>query len=383
MIDEDDVLICLGTNDDASEYHGTVLPPIAQASLFRKDTARELLEGLENEDSEFVYTRGTNPTVKILESRLAALERGESCKCFASGIAAISAGFTGLLESGDHILFINNIYGPTIQLAEMLTRFGIEHRSINGIATDEFENHLQPNTKLIFFESPGTMLFGLVSISEITRIAKERGILTCIDNSVSTPLFQKPIPLGVDLVVHSCTKYIGGHSDVVGGALITSNELMKTIFFRSFMLLGGIQAPFNAWLLLRGLLTLPNRIRQHEKDGLKIAQYLAGHKRVRKVFHPMLAEADQDLFSKQMTGYSGLFSVELDVPDFEKLCAIVDRLKLFGKAVSWGGVESLVIPSFGFDDDYHSSDLPKNLVRFSIGLEGVDLLISDLESALR
>jgi cystathionine beta-lyase/cystathionine gamma-synthase len=382
MIDKKDVLICLGTDEDTSGYHGAVLPPIAQASLFRKDSAKQLLEGLRHEDEEFVYTRGTNPTVKVLETRLAALERGESCKCFASGIAAISAVFTGLLESGDHILFINNIYGPTIQLAEMLTSFGIEYSAVYGGDCEDFENHLRPNTKMIFFESPGTMLFRLVSISQITKAAKERGILTCIDNSVATPLFQKPITMGVDLVVHSCTKYIGGHSDVVGGALITSNELMKKIFFRSFLLLGGIQAPFNAWLLLRGLMTLPNRLRQHEEDGLKVAKYLAGHKRVRRVFHPLLSENDGELFTKQMTGYSGLFSAELDVPDFDELCGIVDSLKLFGKAVSWGGVESLVIPSFGFDDDYHSEEIPKHLIRLSIGLEGADILIADLESAL-
>lgn len=382
MIDESDVLICLGTNDDLPEAHGAVLPPIAQASLFRKDTMAELLESLKQEDREFVYTRGTNPTVQVLESRLAALERGESCKCFASGIAAISAVLTGLLKSGDHILFINNIYGPTIQLAEMLENFGIEHSVIVGDECREFEEHLRPNTRLIFFESPGTMLFRLVDIEQITRVAKERGIFTCIDNSVATPLFQKPITMGVDLVVHSCTKYIGGHSDVVGGALITNAELMKKIFFSSFMLLGGIQAPFNAWLLLRGLMTLPTRLAQHEKDGLGVARFLSGHKMVRRVNHPMLSENDAALFTKQMTGYSGLFSAELDVDNFEGLCEVVDKLKLFGKAVSWGGVESLVIPSFGFDDESKAIDLPKNLVRFSIGLEGAQRLIDDLDQAL-
>ena len=207
-----------------------------------------MMEGLKHENREYVYTRGTNPTVQALEIRLAELERGESCKCFASGIAAISAVFTGLLEAGDHILFINQIYGPTFQLAEMLTKFGVEYSFLFGDEMENFESHIRANTKLIYFESPGTMLFRLVSIESITKVANERGILTCIDNSVSTPLFQKPIEMGVDLVVHSCTKYIGGHSDVVGGALITSEELMEKIFYSSFMLLGGIQAPFNAWL---------------------------------------------------------------------------------------------------------------------------------------
>ena len=226
------------------------------------------------------------------------------------------------------------------------------------------------------------MLFRLVSIGEITRVAKEREILTCIDNSVATPLFQKPIEMGVDLVVHSCTKYIGGHSDVVGGALIANEELMEKIFFSSFMLLGGIQAPFNAWLLLRGLLTLPTRIRQHEKDGLAVAKFLQGHKKVKRVCHPLLCKEDSVLFEKQMLGYTGLFSAELDVSGFDELAKICDSMKLFKKAVSWGGVESLVIPSFGFDDDVNFQGIPKNLVRFSIGLEGVDYLIRDLENAL-
>ncbi len=382
MINESDVLICLGSEDDLRENHGSVLPPIAQASLFQKETTAELFEGLKHENREYVYTRGTNPTVNALETRLAALERGESCKCFASGIAAISAVFTGLLEAGDHILFINQIYGPTFQLAEMLKKFGIEYSFVFGDEMENFESRIKENTKLIYFESPGTMLFRLVSIPDVVRVAKERGILTCLDNSVSTPLFQKPIEMDVDLVVHSCTKYIGGHSDVVGGALIASEELMEKIFFSSFMLLGGIQSPFNAWLLLRGLLTLPTRLRQHEKDGLAVAKFLQGHKKVARVNHPLLCEEDSGLFEKQMAGYTGLFSAELDVADFEELCEIADRMKLFKKAMSWGGVESLVIPSFGFDDDTNFQGIPTNLVRFSVGLEGVDFLIKDLESAL-
>jgi cystathionine beta-lyase/cystathionine gamma-synthase len=382
MIDESDILICLGSESDLRENHGSVLPPIAQASLFQKESVRELMDGLKNENKEFIYTRGTNPTVKALEDRIAALEQGEGCKCFGSGIAAISAVFTGLLESGDHILFINQIYGPTFQLAERLTKFGIEYDFIFDAEMENFEDHLRPNTKLIYLESPGTMLFRLVSIESITKTAKERGILTCLDNSVSTPLFQKPIKMGVDLVVHSCTKYIGGHSDVVGGALVTTSELMEKIFYNAFLLFGGIQAPFNAWLLLRGLLTLPTRLRQHETDCLEIARYLDGHKKVSRVYHPRLSVPDRGLFEKQMTGYTGLFSAELDVANAEELWGIADKMRLFKKAVSWGGVESLVIPSFGFDDDVNFQGIPKNLVRFSVGLEGVDHLTGDLESAL-
>ncbi|NNE68475.1 MAG: aminotransferase class I/II-fold pyridoxal phosphate-dependent enzyme [Pyrinomonadaceae bacterium] len=380
MFDEKDVLTCIGSDADASEYHGSILPPIAQASLFRKSSAKELHESLKRENKDFVYSRGTNPTVKVLEERLAALERGEACKCFASGIAAISAVFMGLLKAGDHILFINNIYGPTIQLAEMLDSFGITHTSVLGDEITGFEDLIRPETALIYFESPGTMLFDLVPIAEIVSAARKRGILTCIDNSVSTPLFQKPLNLGVDLVVHSCTKYIGGHSDVVGGALITNNDLLERIFFRSYLLLGGIMSPHDAWLMLRGLMSLPNRLKQVQADALEIAKFLDSHPGIRKVHHPLIES--NPLLDEQMTGHTGLFSAEIDVKGFDELCGFVDRLELFGKAVSWGGVESLVIPSFGFDDESNPTPLPTNLVRFSIGLEGAETLISDLESAL-
>lgn len=382
MIDKQDVLICLGSEEDPTDRDGAVLPPIAQASLFRKHSASELLEALKHEDEEFVYSRGTNPTVRILENRLAALEHGEACKCFSSGMAAISAVLISLLNKGDHVLFVNNIYGPTLQLAGVLRDFGIEHTAISGDAVREFEDHIRPDTRLIYFESPGTMLFRLADILRISEAADGRGILTCIDNTVSTPLLQKPIPMGIDIAVHSLTKYVGGHSDAVGGAVITSNKLMKQIFQRGYMLFGGALAPQNAWLFLRGLMTLPARLRQHEADGLEIARFLSGHPRVRKVLHPALEKEDRDLYESQMAGYSGLFSAVLDVRDFQELCSVVDRLKLFGKAVSWGGAESLVIPSFGFDDEYGPQGIPRNLVRLSIGLEGAEALIEDLSIAL-
>ena len=236
MIEEQDVLICLGSLEDAEERHGAVLPPIAQASLFRKKSAKELLDSLKREDEEFVYSRGTNPTVKVLEERLAALERGESCKCFASGMAAVSAVLVSLIGYGDHVLFVNNIYGPTLQFAEALKAFGVSHTAIHGDDVYRFEEFIEPNTRLIYFESPGSITFGLAPVRDIASAAKERGIITCIDNTVSTPLFQKPLTMGIDISLHSLTKYVGGHSDAVGGAVVTSKELMSRIFPLGYML---------------------------------------------------------------------------------------------------------------------------------------------------
>lgn len=382
MIDEQDVLICLGSLEELEGRHGAVLPPVAQASLFRKRSAKELLEGLKREHEEYIYSRGTNPTVKVLEDRLTALERGESCRCFSSGMAAISSVLASLLESGDHVLFVNNIYGPTLQLAELLSRFGIGHTAVHGDDVRNFEEFIEYNTKLIYFESPGSMTFGLAPIREIAKAARERGIVTCIDNTVSTPLFQKPLESGIDIAVHSLTKYVGGHSDAVGGAVITSQELMEKIFYRGYMLFGGALAPQNAWLFLRGLMTMPARVRQHEADALAVAHFLAEHPKVIRVLHPSLSAEDRNLFETQMRGYTGLFSAVLDVEDFDELCSVVDRLELFGKAVSWGGAESLVIPASGFDDEYGPQGIPKHLIRLSIGLEGADLLIEDLSNAL-
>ena len=378
--DPDDELICLRAETGASE--GPVLPPIAQASLFRKSTIEELLAGLGRERLEYIYARGANPTVAALEGTLAALERGEACKAFASGMGAISAAIAGLVKSGDHILFVNDIYGPTIELAARLEDFGVAHSRCYSSDISEIENAMRDNTRIVYFESPGSMLFRLAPIREIAALAKSRNAISIIDNTVSTPLIQKPLSMGVDLVVHSCSKYIGGHSDIIGGAVIGSADLIDRIFYKAYMLFGAAAAPLNAWLMMRGLMTLPARLRQHHADALKIATSLSSHPRVRRVFHPALVGDDARLMSAQMRGHSGLFSFEIDAPDFGAVLARVNRLKRFGKAVSWGGVESLVMTGCKQDPGPQPARIPMSLVRLSIGLEGADILIDDLEGAL-
>jgi cystathionine beta-lyase/cystathionine gamma-synthase len=375
-IDPQDELICLRARDGGA----TVMPPIAQASLFRHASIESLLEGLAHENERFVYSRGTNPTVQILEQTLADLERGESCKCFASGMGAVSAVLFGLLKSGDHVLFVNDIYGPTLELAERLRDFGVSHSHTFANDVGAIAAELRGNTRLIYMESPSSTLFRLLPIADVCALAKKRGIVTVLDNTVSTPLLQKPLTLGVDLVLHSCSKYIGGHSDVIGGALIGSHELVKEIFYKSYMLLGAAMAPFGAWLLLRGLMTLPARMQRHHDDALTLATYLNSHGRITKVFHPAFEQAE--MMNRQMRGHSGLFSMCVDVRDFAELLEIANRLELFGKAVSWGGVESLVMTGHKFDPGETEVRVPMNLLRLSIGLEGTDNLIADLDRAL-
>jgi cystathionine beta-lyase/cystathionine gamma-synthase len=376
QISPDDIAVCI--EDEAAAIGGSapLAVPIVQTSLFAFPDLQSLLDAFPDEDRNYIYTRGQNPTVEALEQKLARLERGDACKCFASGMAAVSAVLMGLLEAGDHVLFVNQTYGPTLQLAAHLRRFGITHDLLLDTDPDSVRVALLPATRLVWLESPGTMLCRTLDVAAVAAAAHEHGAVTCLDNSWATPLFQKPIVHGVDVVVHSCTKYIGGHSDVVAGAVITTAGRMRQIFQRAFMLNGGILAPFDAWLLLRGLRTLPLRMRQHHHDGLRVAEFLRSHARVRRVFHPAFEERT----SPSLGGYAGLFSFELDTDEFADVRRFVDGLRRFRIGVSWGGVESLVItPS---RPQVEAQRLPRGLVRVSTGLEGADVLIADLAAAL-
>lgn len=372
--DLDDRQICLGYDEAADFRDGAMMPPIVQTSLFAHDRFEDLLSGLASEHENFVYSRGQNPTVQALERKLAMLERGESCKCFGSGMGAVSAVLTGLLDGGDHVVFGNHIYGPTLQLAERLTRYGVQHAVVRQSSTDAILAALAPNTRLLYLESPGSMLFEELDLATLIEQAHQRGILVAVDNSWASPLFQKPLTLGADISLHSCTKYIGGHSDVVAGAVICNATLMHRIYYNAFMLNGAIMAPFEAWLLIRSLRTLPVRMQQHQHGARVVAQFLAEHPRVVAVHHPGL----NPVAHSALTGTSGLFSFEVEMPDFAALCRFIDGLKYFQSGVSWGGVESLVISPNRNDDDEGTHPL----VRLSVGLEDPDLLIADLKAGL-
>lgn len=393
-IDPEDVRTCI--EDEVERDEGGAAPtsaPIVQTSLFSFPTLDALQDALADEMGSRVYTRGQNPTVEVLEGKIAALERGEACKAFGSGMAAVSAVFVGLLQAGDHVVFFNQIYGPTLQLARQLQRFGIGHDVVLDLDPGALEAAIRPETRLIWVESPGTMLFRVADLAAIASLARDRGIVTAIDNTWTTPLLQKPLEHGFDVVVHTATKYIGGHSDTVGGAVVTDRARMLEIFHRAFLLLGGILAPFDAWLMLRGLRTLPARLREHEATGLAVAGFLRDHPRVAAVHHPAFT-ADPAIVERQMRGYSGVFSFELAPPagtgftDAETAHAavreVVDALELFRIGVSWGGVESLVISPQRRNNarSLERHGLPPGLIRLSVGLEGADALIADLGRAL-
>ena len=379
-IEPEDELICLGHEEDLAEQRGALAPPIVQTSLFAQPSLDDLMSGLANESESRIYTRGNNPTVEAVEAKIARLERAEACRCLASGMAAVSAVMLSELRAGDHVLFVNQVYGPTLQLARHLGRFGITHDVVLDLGVGGVESALRDETRIVWLESPGTMLFRTFDVAAVAAMARSRDITTVLDNSWASPLFQKPLTLGVDLVVHSATKYVGGHSDVIAGLVAGSAEQLERIFYDAVLLNGGVIGPFDAWLLNRGLRTLPVRMLRHHGDGLEIARRLAEHPRVQGVFHPGL-ESDTP---RSLTGFSGLFSFELDSGRYEDVAGVVDRLERFRRGVSWGGVESLVIaPNRGDNADaLESQGIPPGLIRLSVGLEGAETLWADLEQAL-
>lgn len=416
-VDPDDVAICLAPDPGTEPGRGVaahrpeppgapaappgaaadeqpMTAPIVQTAQFAFPDFRALVEGLDAEHRHHVYSRGRNPTVEAAERKLAALERGEAATCFGSGMAAISAVLLGLLEAGDHLLFVNHTYGPTLELAEHLGRFGVGHDVVLDGDAAAVERALRPETRLVWMENPGTMMFEVVDVAAIAELARGRGVLTCVDNSWATPLFQKPLEEGVDLVVHSVSKYLAGHSDIMAGAVVGSEELLERIFYRAYLLNGGVLAPFDAWLLLRGLRTLPVRMERHERDALRVARFLEGHPAVARVHHPGLGggggeppgPGDGAPAGERggLTGWSGLFSFELAIPTFGAVAAVIDGLERFRIGVSWGGTESMVASPERDEDgsDLARRGLPRGLIRISVGLEGAEALIEDLGRAL-
>lgn len=371
--------------EDREEYYNAVVPPIMQTSNFACKTVQEMRQMLQHEAEAHFYTRGNNPTVTILEQKMAALEGTEHAIAFGSGIAAVSAAVLSQVRAGDHIVCIQKPYTWTNALMKrFLPRFGVEVTMVDGTDAANYRNALQPNTKLLYLESPNSFTFELQDISAVVQIAKEHGCTTIIDNSCATPLYQRPINLGVDLIVHSCTKYIGGHSDVMGGVVCGKRETINGIFEREYMTLGAVLSPNDAWLLLRGLRTLPVRMEKIARSTREVVAYLNEHPKVEKINFPFLpSDPQHDLAKKQMLNNAGQFSLYLKTQDIEKVDLFCDSLNNFLMAASWGGHESLIYPvSASYSSGNYKSALPFNLIRFYIGLEEPEFLTKDLEQAL-
>lgn len=382
----EDLIIC--TEVDQQMTAGISMPmnpSIVMSSCFGFQTYGDLSTAIKNEQNYCIYSRGGNPTVQALEKKLARLERAEECRCFASGMGAISAALYSLLETGDHVVVVNNIYGPVLQYLNYSAKNNITFDHLTeDLSVETVQKAVKKNTKLIYFESPATMTFRQLDMQKICAFAKSQGILTMIDNTWATPLFQKPLLFGVDIVAHSLTKYIGGASDLVGGALMTSTELMGRIFPVGYMMQGAVLSSLVAYLCLRGLLSLPLRMKQHELGALAVAEFLAKEDKINAVNHPVLRKEDSEFTQAQLLGFSGLFSFTLDTEDFTKIERFLDQLHNFKKAVSWGGFESLAIsPHFGQYDPIKNKGVAKGIIRISIGLEPIEMLIENLNQALQ
>ncbi len=378
--------------EDRRDNHGAVVPPIYQNSLFTFKDFEGMDEAFRTPTESCIYTRGNNPTVQIAERKIAALTGGEKCKILSSGMGAISSAIMSCVKAGCHIVAVRNIYSPAFSFMEkhLAEKCGISITFVEGGNIQEFVDACKENTSMIYLESPATMVFTLQDIAAVTAFARSRSIKTIIDNTWATPLFQKPLQLGVDLEVHSCSKYLGGHSDIVLGAVIGSKNLIDGILMNEHAWYGAKTAPFEAWLLTRSLRTLALRMAQHQKSALAITEYLSKHSKVRVVRYPGLKDFHQyELGKKQMSGYTGLFSFMIDTEDVKFVKKFATSLNLFSIGVSWGGHESLIIaPSVPYarelsDEKIRQLGINIGDIRLSIGLEDTADLLEDISTALK
>ncbi|MCE7991837.1 MAG: aminotransferase class I/II-fold pyridoxal phosphate-dependent enzyme [Roseivirga sp.] len=378
-------------HDEGIGYAGAVVPPIFQNSLFTFKDWDAIDEAFDDRLNSFIYTRGKNPTVKMVEEKLAALAGGEKAQLFPSGMGAISAAILHCVKAGDHVISIKNMYGPAnnFLVSYLKPKFDISITFVEGKEVSEFEEAIQPNTSMIYLETPSSAVFSLQDLRKIAVLARAKGIMTICDNTWATPLYQKPLEIGVDLEMHSCSKYIGGHSDVVAGVLIGKEDVIDSISVREYEWLGAKTAPFEAWLLLRSLRSLPIRMERHQQSGLRIASFLAAQPKIAKVRYPGLPDFDQrSLAEEQMTGYTGLMSFQLKTDDLDRIKAFVNALRLFKIGVSWGGHESLIYaPAISYlkelsPEQFDALGISLGDMRISVGLEHVGDLEEDLKQAL-
>lgn len=377
--------------EDREKYEGAVVPPIFQNSLFIFKDWDAIDTAFDDRINNSIYSRGRNPGVEIVETKLAKLAGGEKARLFASGMAAITAAVMHCLNAGDHVIAIKNTYGPANNLISVYLKkkMGIETTFVSGNSLDEYTNAIKPNTRLFYLESPSSAVFSIQNIAEICALANQHGIKTILDNTWASPIFQKPLAMGVDLEVHSCAKYIGGHSDLVAGLVIGRQEDIDSIVVNEFELLGGKTAPIDAWLIMRSLRTLPIRMKAHQENAMKVAKYLDNHPKIEVVNYPGLESFPQhELAKKQMSGFSGLMSFKLKTNDLTQIKTFFNQLDIFKIGVSWGGHESLIYaPAISYLKELNPEQF-KNLgislgdMRISVGLEHVDDLIDDLEQAL-
>lgn len=373
--------------EEREQYFNAVAPPIVQTSNFAFNSVADLRKAFADEMEGYLYSRGLNPTVEILRKKLAALDKAGDSLVFNSGAAAIFAGVLANVKSGDHIISVRNPYSWAQRMFDViLPRFNVTTTYVDGRKIENFETALQPNTTFIYLESPNSFTYELQDISAVADLAKSRSIITLIDNSYCTPLYQRPIELGIDLAMQTATKYIGGHSDALGGILSGSHAMMKRIFDSEYLNIGSGIQPFNAWLLLRGLRTLPARLERITATTNTVVNYLRDHAKVDQVIFPFdPGFAQYELAKKQMNGACGLLTFTLKSKSISAITRFCESLEHILMAVSWGGYESLILPKCaGIDPvSFNPDTLEHRYIRLYCGLEDASYICSDLEQAFK
>jgi cystathionine beta-lyase/cystathionine gamma-synthase len=376
------------THDETYPF-GAVVPPIYQTSLFTFESFEEMEDSFRSLglDGHPMYSRGNNPSVQVFEQKVAALEGGEAARAFSSGMAAISTAILARCQAGSRVLCVECVYPDAFKfLMQLAPRYGITVEFVDGRDLNAIQAAL-PGATLLYLENPTSMVFRLQDLTAIADMARAHGVYTIIDNSWATPLYQRPIELGIDMVVHSASKYLGGHSDTVAGIAIGTHADIEKINRLEYSVLGGKLSPFEGWLLLRGLRTLNLRLEAHQKSALEIAGKLEQHEKVIQVNCPGLESFAQADLATKLGGTTGLMSFELNA-DREGIKRFINSLEYFKLGVSWGGHESLVFPialgllNRGALNPYDYFGIPENTVRIHVGLEDVHDLWSDLETAL-
>ena len=369
--------------EERENYFNAVAPPIMQTSNFVFEKVDGMRHAFEDEYSTYLYSRGKNPTVDILAKKLAALDDAEDCLVFNSGAAAIFAAVLANVKAGDHIISVNNPYTWAKKMfTEILPKFNVTTSFIDGTDISNFAAAKKSNTALIYLESPNSWDYALQDLSAVAAFAKQHNIISICDNSYCTPIYQRPIALGIDLSLQSATKYISGHSDTIAGVLSGSKEMIARIFKSEYNNIGSGIQPFNAWLLLRGLRTLPLRLHRITATTDKVILFLKQQHNVEEVIFPFSKSfAQYDLAKQQMDGACGLLTFilrDVSIVQIEKFCESLHHIKM---AVSWGGHESLIVPRCaGLPiKDFDAKNKEHRMIRLYVGLEDAAYIIEDLQ----
>ena len=373
--------------EDRELYFNAVSPPIVQTSNFAFKKVEDLRLAFEDEMSGYLYSRGLNPTIDILRKKLAALDEAEDCLVFNSGASAIFAAVFANVKSGDHIVSVNKPYTWAWKMFDnILPRFGITTTYVDGTKTENFEKAILPNTRVIYLESPNSLTYDLQDLRAVAAMAKAHHITTVIDNSYCSPVFQKPLALGIDITMQTATKWINGHSDTVGGVLCGTAAMMKKIFDSEYLNMGIGTTPFNAWLMIRGLRTLQARLERITVTTRALLVYLKQHPKIEEVIFPLDAAFPQyQLATQQMTGACGLVTIVMKAGKMQEIVQFCESLRHILMAVSWGGHESLALPKCAslLPHQFDANNREHKMVRFYFGLEEPGYLIADMEQAFQ